>query len=306
MRFYTILLFILTIPVLCFGQLISNPNPPVPAALAMGGAVTAAASGVDAVYWNPAGLAYGKGTQGRFAYHQPWGLSFLSHLTANFYSAIPNSTHGIAAGVQTLGTREGGSSMASETEVFLAHGFMLQKDIHSSLAIGYKAKLIGYSLGESVADDQGMSIDLGSATTFGLDIGGTAQLWDRFKLGAAFQNINRPQFGGSVAKRDLPCIFSGGVSYLPYYGVQTSFDVERMISGETQFKGGVNATVAKPLDLRFGVMSNPNVFTAGFGLHYRELVVDYAFVYHPVLNPSHLIGVGFNLDKTLPEIWRAK
>ena len=306
MRFPLVFLLTLTAPLWAFGQLISNPYPADPAALAVGGATTASATGVNAVYSNPAGLAYGKGTQGRLAYHQLYGLSFLSHMSAAAFTAVPNAPHGIALGVQTLGTRDGGYTMASETEAFLSHGFLLQQDIHSSLAVGYTLKLISYSLGESVADEHGVSEDLGDAMTFGLDVGGMAQLWDRFKIGAAFRNINRPQFGSTVAKRDLPQVFCGGFGYSPYYGVQTTFDVERLISGETQFKGGVNAMLVKPLDLRFGIMSNPNCFTAGFGLHWRELVVDYAFLYHPILNPSHQIGIGFNLDKSLPEIWRAK
>jgi hypothetical protein len=107
-----------------------------------------------------------------------------------------------------------------------------------------------------------------------------------------------------VNKRDLPRIFSGGVSYVPYYGVRTTFDVERSLEGESVFKGGVNAMIVDPLDLRFGIMTNPNNFTAGFGLRFRELVIDYAFIYHPILEPSHMIGIGFDLDRPIFEMRR--
>jgi hypothetical protein len=298
-------LLLLAVPLFAAAQLISNPYPPVPAAMAVAGAYTAVAQGAEAPYWNPAGLAYGKGTEGRFAYQQPWSIATISHLSAAGFTVLPHNWGGLGIGIQTLGTRMDGHTLSSETEAYVAHGVMLQKDIHSSLAFGYTLKLINYDLGESVADDQGLSENLGSATTFGLDVGATAQLWDRFKLGGSFKNINQPQLGANL-KRDLPRMISGGVAYTPYYGVRTTFDVERVISGETQFKGGINAMVAKPLDIRFGVMSNPNCFTAGFGLHWRELVIDYAFIYHTVLNPSHLIGIGFNLDQSLAEIWKGK
>ncbi|MFZ5434677.1 MAG: hypothetical protein ACOZB3_13000, partial [Calditrichota bacterium] len=245
------------------------------------------------------------GTEGRFVYHQPWGLGFLSHLAASGFTTLPKRAGGLAVGVQTLGTRDGGYTMSSETEIFISHGFLLQEDLHTSLAFGYTVKYIGWGLGESVGYDDAPAIDLGSTSTFGLDVGATAQLWDRFRLGGALKNINHPQVGENL-KRDLPRMLSAGISYFPYYGVRTTFDVERVVSGETQFKGGVCATVVKPLDLRFGVNTNPNSFTAGFGLRWRELVLDYAFLYHPVLNPSHLIGIGFNLDKPLGDLWRGK
>ncbi|HEY3294662.1 MAG TPA: conjugal transfer protein TraF [bacterium] len=305
MKSFLTTLLLLAVPLLATAQLISNPYPPVPAAMAVAGAYTAAAIGAEAPFYNPAGLAYGKGTEGRFAYQQPWSMVGISHLSAAGYTTLPRKFGGIALGVQSLGTRSDGHTLAAETEAYLAHGIMLQKDIHSSLAFGYTLKLINYDLGESVANDQGVSQNLGSSTTFGLDVGATAQLWDRFTLGGSFKNINQPQLGANL-KRDLPRMISGGLCYQPYYGVRTTLDIERVISGETQFKGGINATVVKPLDIRFGVMSNPNSFTAGFGLHWRELVIDYAFIYHSVLNPSHLIGVGFNLDKSLADIWQAK
>ncbi|MBU0508631.1 hypothetical protein KKH27_07340 [bacterium] len=305
MRSVLIFALMLVFPVAGMAQLISNPNPPVPAALAVGGAFTAAATGAEAPHYNPAGLAYSQGTEGRLVHHQPWGLSFLSHLSASGFSQLPGRAGGLAAGIQTLGTREGGHTMSAETEIFLAHGLMLQEDLHTSLAFGYTVKLISWSLGESVGYENQPAIDLGSAATLGLDVGATAQLWDRFRLGGSFKNINHPQMGEGV-KRDLPRVLSGGVSYFPYYGVRTTFDVERVVSGETQFKGGVNATVVKPLDLRFGINTNPNSFTAGFGLHFRELVIDYAFLYHPIFNPSHLIGIGFNIEQGLGDLWRGK
>ncbi len=304
-RVFLYLLAVLCVTCIAGAQLISNPNSPVVAAQGVGGAFTAAAIGVDAPFWNPAGLAFGGGTQGRFAYQQPWGVSFVTHLAAAGSTMLPRKAGGVAMTIQTLGTRDEGRSLASETEISASHGFLLQQDIHSSLAFGYSLKFINYSLGESVVGESGSSIDLGSSSTFGLDVGATAQLWDRFWLAGAMKNINHPQMGSSF-KRDLPRMLSTGIAYSPYYGVRTTFDLERELEGESQFKGGIQANIAKPLDIRLGIISNPNSFSAGFGLHWKEMVLDYAMIYHPVLAPSHLFGLGFDLDQTLFELWRAK
>jgi len=286
------------------GQMISNPLPPVPAATAVGGAYTAVAEGPAACFWNPAGLAYTKGTQGIFTYHRPWGMPFLTHLAGAVVTELPQKAGSAALSYQTLGTRSGGTSLSTEGELAFTHGLMLQKDIHTSLAIGYSLKLITWSLASSVMGNSG-EVDLGSAATFGLDLGASAQVWDRLRLGGAMHNINHPQLG-EYAKRDLPQMFSGGILYAPYRGVQTSFDIERVLGGETQFKGGISANVLEPLDLRLGIFTNPNGFTAGFGLHWRELILDYAFVYHPILSPTHQVGLGFKVKQSLSELWAGK
>ena len=284
------------------GQMISNPLPPVPAATAVGGAYTAVAKGPAACFWNPAGLAFTKGTQGAFVYHQPWGIPFLTHVAGAIATELPRNAGSAAISYQTLGTRSGGTSLSTEGELALSHGLLLQKDIHTALAIGYSLKLITWSLASSITGASG-EVDLGSAATFGLDIGASAQVWDRLRLGGVMHNINHPQLGtASFAKRDLPQMFSGGLLYFPYHGVETSFDIERVLSGETQLKGGLNANIVTPLDLRFGIFTNPNGFSAGFGLHWRELIVDYAFVYHPVLSPTHQVGIGFQIEQSLEKV----
>lgn len=300
--------FMFTILALCafatlsFAQLISNPNLPTPAAQGMGGAFTAAARGSDAVLWNPAGLGLSEGTGGRFAYHQPYSANFLSHLAASGHTFLPRKAGSVGLAIQNLSTRLGGETISSETEIAVAHGFKLQEDIHSALSVGYALKLISWSLGESVDGPSG-SYDLGSAMTVGIDIGATAKVWDRFLLAGAFHNINHPQMGAEL-KRDLPRSMSAGVLYEPYYGVKTSFDIERRLEAGTVFKAGGDLQVVKPFHIRVGVSTNPNVFTAGFGIFYRKIVVDYAFLYHPILSPSHTFSVGFDVPQSLGKLWK--
>lgn len=292
--------FALSLP--AFAQLVSNPHLPTPAAQGMGGAFTAAARGSDAVLWNPAGLGMSHGTGGRLAYHQPYGTAFLSHLAASGYTFLPRKAGSIGVAIQSLGTRLGGETISSETEISVAHGVLLQEDIHSALSFGYALKLISWGLGESVEGPSG-SYDLGSSTVFGLDVGATAKLWDRFYLAGAFHNINHPQMG-EYLKRDLPRTMTAGVQYEPYYGVRTTFDIERRLDAGTVFKAGGDLQVVKPFHIRVGVMSNPNIFTAGFGLNYRDLIVDYALLYHPILAPSHTFSVGFDVPRSLGQIWK--
>lgn len=302
MRTFFSLIALCVLTSLASAQLISNPHLPTAAAQGMGGAFTAAARGSDAVLWNASGLGLSKGTGGRFSYQQPYSTSFLSHLAASGFTQLPRKAGAVGFAVQNLSTRMGGETMSSETELSVAHGILLQEDIHSALSFGYALKLISWSLGESIDGPSGV-YDLGSAMTVGVDVGATARVWDRFFLGGAMHNINHPQMGSNL-KRDLPRSLSAGVQYEPYYGVKTTFDIERALEGGTVFKAGGDLQVVKPFHLRVGVMSNPNILTAGFGLFFRDLVVDYAFLYHPVLAPSHTFSVGFDVPQTIGQLWK--
>ncbi|MBK8130067.1 MAG: hypothetical protein IPK53_14555 [bacterium] len=302
MRITVLLLLVCALTVTTRAQLISNPHLPTPAAQGMGGAFTAAARGSDAVLWNPAGLGMSHGTGARFAYHQPYSTSFLTHVAGSGYTVLPRKAGSIGIAIQNLSTRLGGETISGETEIAFAHGILLQEDIHSALSFGYAIKVISWSLGESVAGSSG-PVNLGSASALGVDLGATAKVWDRFVLGGAIHNINHPQMGSDL-QRDLPRSMSGGVQYEPYFGVKTTFDIERRLEGGTVFKAGGDMQVVKPFHLRVGVMSNPNIFTAGFGLFFRDMVVDYAFLYHPVLAPSHTFSVGFDVPRTLGQLWK--
>jgi len=304
MKSIAILILVCALCVTVNAQLISNPHLPTPAAQGMGGAFTAAARGSDAVLWNPSGLALSHGTGGRLAYHQPYGASFLTHLAASGFTSLPRKAGSLGVAIQSLGTRLGGETISGETEISIAHGILLQQDIHSALSFGYALKLISWSLGESVDGPSG-SYDLGSATVVGIDLGATAKVWDRFTLAGVIHNVNHPQMGAEM-KRDLPRSMSGGLQYEPYFGVKTTFDIERRLEGGTVFKAGGDLQVVEPFHLRVGIMSNPNIFTAGFGLFYRDMSIDYSFLYHPVLSPSHAISVGFDVPQTLGQIWKPK
>lgn len=299
-NFFLSTIFACSLTSVASAQLISNPHLPVPAGQGMGGAFTAVVRGSESVMWNPAGLALSAGTSGRFAYHQPYSASFLSHMSVSGSSALPEKVGSIGFAIQNLSTRLGGETISGETEISIAHGLLLQEDIHSALGIGYAVKFISWSLGESVDGPSG-SYDLGSAMAVGIDVGATAKVWDRFYLASVFHNINHPQMGANL-KRDLPRSMSYGVLYEPYYGVRTSFDIERRLDAGTVFKAGGDLQVVKPFHIRVGVMTNPNVFTAGFGLFYRDIVVDYAFLYHPILSPSHTFSVGFDVPQSLGKL----
>jgi hypothetical protein len=256
-------------------------------ATAMGGSGVAVANDVWAAYYNPAGLPQLEQMSIGTSYLRLFNVSFFS----NFFGAVNyplSGKYGTASVTfQYFGVNYKDKNLSGEYTFAFSHGFYILKDIHSSLSFGYSLKGYHWSLGESL--EWG---NLGSASTFGLDVGLLASIYTRTHIGVYVLNINTPQIG-AYTKHDLPQRVVVGLAYQPYDGVTTSLDFNRTIGrGGMQVWGGAEFRILSMLDLRFGATTNPNRFSAGLGLHIAQFILDYALLTHSELGESHQIGVG--------------
>jgi hypothetical protein len=119
-----------------------------------------------------------------------------------------------------------------------------------------------------------------------------ARLHGRTTAGVFVKNLNNPSVG-NPAPTDLRQRISGGFAYEPYDGVITTVELEKELGYDIQIHGGLEARVAEPLVLRFGVQSKPNLFDVGAGLVWRQVRVDLSWTYHPVLDGTFRYGLLF-------------
>ena len=253
-----------------------------------------------AVFFNPAGLALVEGVEGALSYQRPYGLSFFDEFTGAV--ALPMNQYGTAAlSVQNFSVNYQGNDLSAERVVALSYGTTLHRDIHSSLAMGFTAKWLYWKLGDTVPGPSGSSTSLGSASTFGLDVGAQASLWRRTRVGAALVNVNNPKLGDPTP-HDLPQVFRAGICYEPFHSVSTVIGAERVLGEDVEFGGGAEAWIFPELALRAGVTSNPNRFTAGIGIRIRQFALDYAFLSHPQLPGTHQISIGMKMPKSFLDI----
>lgn len=259
---------------------------PSPKVTAMGGAGTAINDEVWAAYYNPANLSSIDRIQVGTSYLRLFNLSYLkSFFIAGAYP-LPKKYGTLSLNVQYFGVDYRGQNLNGEYTFSLSHGFTVLEDIHSSLSFGYSLKAYYWTLGES--KEYG---DLGSSTTFGLDVGLSASVYQRTHLGVYLLNINSPSVGTTV-KHDLPERVVVGLAYQPYDGVTTTFDINRLIGArETQFFAGAEFNVFRYLFLRFGGTSNPNRLSAGLGIKIAQFIFDYALLTHNELGETHQFGL---------------
>lgn len=253
---------------------------------AMGGSGAAVANDVWAAYYNPAGLSQLSRPVIGTSYLRLYNVSFFSNFFGAAAYPLPGKYGTASVTFQYFGVNYKDKNISGEYTMALSHGFYLLKDIHSSLSFGYSLKAYNWSLGESL--EWG---DLGSATTFGLDIGLLASIYTRTYMGVYILNINSPQIG-AYSKHDLPQRVVVGLAYKPYDGVTTSLDFNRTIGvGQMQLWGGAEFAILSNLSIRMGATTNPNRFSAGLGLHFAQFFLDYALLTHAELGETHEVGL---------------
>lgn len=266
---------------------------------ATGSSNMATAANAWAILVNPAGLSRLEGIEVVSGFYKPYGLSFYSSQIGIL--AVPVGRLGtVAIGYQGSSSDYSGNSLTSESVYSISHGFYLQKDIISTLSIGYTVNLYQLDYGQSAgtSGDGSDGMDLGSGFGFGLDLGISGSLHERSWIGLFAKNVNSPEMGSALSSSRLPRSLAVGFGYEPYYGLKTNFLIFQAIGGhKTQYRAGIEYRVMPWLIMRTGVNTEPNRIGFGFGVNKWGLLMDYAFVSHPVLPETHQFSLGYTFKK---------
>jgi len=248
---------------------------------------------------NPAGLSRLEGIEVVSGFYKPYGLSFYSNQLGIL--AVPVGKLGtVAVAYQGSSSEYSGNSLTSESVFSISHGFYLQKDIISTLSIGYTVNLYQIDYGQSAgpSGDGSDGINLGSGYGFGVDLGVQGSLHERSWVGLFAKNVNSPEMGSPLSSSRLPRSLAVGFGYEPYYGLKTNFLIFQAIGGhKTQYRAGIEYRVVPWLIMRTGVNTEPNRIGFGFGINKWGLLMDYAFVSHPVLPETHQFSLGYSFKK---------
>lgn len=258
-----------------------------PRTRAMGTTFIAFAPDAYAPFHNPASLAWVLNPEVGASYVQPFGLDYSKQSVVTGVLGT-GTVGGLGLGIRYFGTDYGGQDLEGETTITLAQGFRLLDDLQSTVAIGWALSYYALNFGTSVT-----GIDPGDDSVFGLNLGAEATLQERTKVGVYAQNVNNPRIG-NYDKEELIRRVGVGISYQPYPGVLTMLDISNELGDPVQFRGGTEFEVASFLQLRAGLRTQPNIFTAGFGFLLKGVRVDYAFsTGGGTLDTSNQIGIGY-------------
>ena len=179
--------------------------------------------------------------------------------------------------------------LSREQRIGISHGFYLQQDRNSTLALGATLNRFSWTLGPSagIAGDGSDGIPGGMSTAWGLDVGVIGVLRKKHRVGAFVKNAVSSTIGSDGTEQPLPKRISAGISYTPFSGLMTSFLFERVLGKNIQIKGSVHFDVNPTLRVITGVQSNPNRLGTGFIVSFSRIKIGYALLTHPVLPVVH-------------------
>lgn len=265
-----------------------------PRSRGMGSAFLGLKPDVYAVFHNPASLGwFAGGFEGGASYVRPFGYDFSSQSVLSGAVRLPGSHPGaLGVGFRRFGVEYRGEDLTGETTLSIAYGAKVLSDLQSELALGMAVNLYSLDYGRSVT-----GIDPGSATAVGVNVAAQAVVAERTTVGFYAHNLNNPSIGG-VDEEELHRRVGVGAAYSPYRGVTTLLDISTELGREPQFRGGTEFEITEFLWLRGGLRTEPNIFTAGFGIDHSGFRFDYGFsTGGGVLDPTHQFGVGIALER---------
>ena len=278
------------------GQVTSDAAYKTPAMGGLMGANLALSHDGSSLLLNPAAMSTVESGFVLASTQQIFNQKFLPYnvLTTGF--DLPQGMGKIGFSFESMTVSYRDETLVGETAVGLSHAFNLQSDRISALNMGYTLKYLavdyGRSAGVSGTGVDGM--DLGSASTFGLDLGFQATLSRRHWLGVVVHNLNRPQIGSGASSSMLPRDVQAGFSYAPTQQVITSFALVSGPGFATEFHAGLEYELNPNLILRAGIQSQPNRFGTGFSFKAKGVSLDYALITHPILPVTHQFSLAYD------------
>jgi len=270
-----------TSPALATGGEEQVPTGPRP--LSMGGAFTALSSGVDALTWNPAGLASLPFSTIRATHADLHGLGIEDNVVG---LAVP-VFHRFGVGLEWY--RSGYSDDVFTDDL---HRFTLGAGVRllDTLTVGSAIRYRRY--GQSFGGE-----DRGTGAGFGLDAGVMWSPWRRAYLGLTVHDVG-----------DADLDYDDGTSSTPY-GQRTTLGLAyEALDGWTfamdlgrDLHLGTEVQVVDALTLRAGWTRDRDDLegariSGGFGVRLGPTVLEYAFVDHPALDPTHHVGLSVDFS----------
>jgi opacity protein-like surface antigen len=263
---------------------------------AVGGAMTASATGADAIFYNPAGLGWlgaGGGREVAATYQSLAGEANYGDLSV----AIPAGERGgLSLGVKYVDYGSIDRTTLTTAGLFVTGNRAGSFGAHDlSASIGYGRRWTNLSVGVA-GKFVSSQLDDVSATAGAVDAGFQYKLIGLpLRIGATVQNLGSSLKYDLVAE-DLPLLGRVGATGTFFRDrLRIHADIEWARNESAAFMGGAEFDVASMLTVRAGYdgrnEADDSPYTVGLGFHSGALSLDYAYAPFGDLGDNHRVGL---------------
>ena len=234
----------------------------------------ALANDVFTLFNNPAGLAQLNWREvGIYYSPAPFGLTELSNGYVAYHE--PFSFGSIAIGGMTYGF-----DLYRESKILFGYSYNYQNKFFLGLALNYHTFSIK---------------NYGNTGAFYINVGGLVYLLDELRWGFLVTNLNRASIGNTDDQ--IPMVLNTGLSLDVLQNFSFNFSLEKDIRNNPSVQFGIDYDIIEYISLRMGASNEPSRFTAGVGINYSFISLDYAFFTHPDLGLTHQAGIILSFNK---------
>jgi len=172
-----------------------------------------------------------------------------------------------------------GDPTFNQTKIGLAYG----RKLADELAIGLQLDYVGTRI-----------VEAGSGQAFTFDIGVLYTPAENISIGAKAFNPIRVE-NGMERPEPLPSVISAGLSWRVSEKVLLCAEGEQDLENAIRLKTGLEYQIIDALFLRGGYISDPSMFTAGFGLQLKTFQLDASAQFHQQLGVTPGFGLRYQL-----------
>jgi len=247
----------------------------------------ALSKGVNALYWNPAGILENGGVEVSFMYNK-WFQGINEQFVGGI---IPFRKYTLGLGIYKLGVEpfQGYDNFGNEADDVESNSLMASFVFSKNLG-PVRAGLSLKSMQETLDDV--------SASSFGIDFGVRGNLTNRIKIGIGAQNFISQKVKFIKDEFPVPLVYRVGVSYERNILKEDNLilGVEGSSVSDEDFNISIGAEYfyKNLITLRIGYLNKQDIgskIRAGLGLKLRNWQVDYAFADYGDLGDTHRFSI---------------
>jgi hypothetical protein len=241
--------------------------------IAMAHSDVALSNDAFALFNNPAGLPQMNWREFAVYYSPaPFGMNELANGFGSYHEPTPYGSFGV--GFMTYGYE-----LYRENKFALSYAKNFENKFFAGITLLYQTLHIQ---------------NYGNDGTLNFIIGGLAYLNNDFRIGFSAENLFHSTYGNESDQ--MPVLFNAGLSYDALTELTVNAAIQKELDYPASLRFGFEYNIIQYLALRLGFNNQPNSYSAGLGINYSIVQLDYAIFTHQDLGLTHQVGLIIHFD----------